>query len=297
MTRRPNSSEARASSGKRAPKRRGKAPAEVPPLTKREAADFVEALIGHTTPEQVDDLRFRLAIAAAHYQQRIAGRGSPSPSAIRKQLEAIKRPALRVLTKLAAATHIDSVANVPSRLPRVLRLALLPAGNRHAATKGGYPDLPPRKATIPGVEGEFWDYRAADKVASIVEGIQTLVAWCDEAIAFSRKETGTAMARRVARNGRPGGQARHEGDLAVNEVIFHLAGLYRDLSGREPGISRPHGNSGDPGGPFVRFVLRVCERLKIPMTPASLEKRWRAVRRLGHTSDHAKNNLDPTNSA
>ena len=294
MTRKPDRSVSHAHSGRRATIRRGEALTVWLSLTKRDATDLARPLVGKATPEQVEDLRFRVSIAAFHYRQRIAGKEMPSPSAIRKQMEAIKRPAQKILSRLGATEH--PTTDPAGALMHALQLALLPAGNRHARAKGGYTELPPRTATIPGVEGEYWDYRAAEKLASIVDGVQTLVAWCDEAIAFSRNETIKATGRRGALRGRTGKQARHEGDLAVNEVIFHLAGLYRDLTGREPGIARPPGKGGDLDSPFIRFVLMVCARLQIPMTAASFEKRWRTVGRLGHASDHARNKLDPTNS-
>ena len=61
------------------------------------------------------------------------------------------------------------------------------------------------------------------------------------------------------------------------QALLLIAYLYRDLSGRKPGIARPPKEGGKPGGPFVRFTLAVCTRMGVPMTADSLEKRWRRI--------------------
>lgn len=247
-------------------------------LTRAEALELARMLIPTPTAEQVDEVCHRLRWTTLNRHLRDSRCGSPTPSAARKELEAVRRAATRLLTRLGADATRRSKTAPADDLPKPLRLSLLPAGNDYASRTGGYADLPPKKESMEGVDGAIWNFRSDEKFESIVDGIQLLISWCDGAIAFSRGQTKATQARNTKRLGPSGRRARRYLDLEKEQAVHLIAYLYRDLSGRKPGIARPRKEGGKPGGPFVRFALAVCARMGVPMTAESLEKRWRRVR-------------------
>lgn len=245
------------------------------PLTRAEARELARMLVPTPTAEQVDDVRQRLRWIALNRRR---GGGPPTPSATRKELEAVNRAAMRLLARLGADRPGRTNTAPADNLSTPLRLSLLPAGNRQASRTGGYADLPPKEEAMEGVDSTTWNFRSDEKFGAIVDGVRLLIAWCDDAIAFSRAQTKASQARSTARLGSNGAKARHYADLEKDRAVHLIAYLYRGLSGRKPGISRLRKGGGKPGGPFVRFALAVCARMGVPMTAESLEKRWRRIR-------------------
>ena len=249
----------------------------VRPLTRAEAREFARMLVPNPTAEQVKDVRERLTWVELNRRLRDSRGSSLTPSATRKELAAVRRAATRLLVRLGVDCTRRSKTKLAASLSTPLRLSLLPAGNRHAFRIGGYPDLPPKKESMAGLDGGTWNFRSDEKLRSIVDGVQLLIAWCDDAIALSHGQTKATHERSTERLGRTGVKARHFADFEKEQALLLIAYLYRDLSGRKPGIARPPKEGGKPGGPFVRFALAVCARMGVPMTADSLEKRWRRI--------------------
>lgn len=258
--------------------RRG-AGSAIPPLTHAEALELARMLVPTPTAEQVDEVQYRFGLVAALHRQWSSQRRAVSPSATRKELAAVSRAAHRLLARLGAGVDSNQVAPPVEAMSKSSRLSLLSAGDHLAARAGGYADFPPIPRTIPGVEGEFWDFRSNEKLKSVIGEVEQLITWCDEAIASSHAQSTALEDRRIARSGPKGRHARHRGDVATDHTVLHVAELYRQLAGRKPGISRPRQGLGQPGGPFVRFALAVCARMGVPMTAEGLEKRWRRISR------------------
>lgn len=115
-----------------------------------------------------------------------------------------------------------------------------------------------------------------------------LVAWSDDAVLALKQGRDESRIRR-----RPAGPATRD-DEALDGLILRLGQLYRETTGRKPGLSRS--SAGEPGGPFFRFVLLFCAKSRIRITADGLEKRWRRLRPRLHASDQVQKKSEPTNS-
>lgn len=73
----------------------------------------------------------------------------------------------------------------------------------------------------------------------------------------------------------------HQGDVAVNDWIAAMLSIYKQITGKDPGISvgAPGGsNEGIPGGPPIRFLAAACRPLGIEYSPDSWCGRIRDLR-------------------
>ena len=233
-----------------------------------------------------DDAAFceRLGWSAAQYRLEEAWRDSPAPSDIRKKLESIRSAAGRLSAQLGVPVLSDADTDILDVLPYSVRHALISAADRHGEEIGGYANNPPRPWQIHGQPEEFVDYHGDSELAAAIEHVQMIAAWCERAIRSKRQAEDGAAVERAKRHGGNSRQARNKGNEPLNDLIARLGNLYRDSTGRKPGISRSVGTKGAPGGPFVRFVLAVCQRMQIPMSATALEKRWRTVAPLVHAT-------------
>jgi hypothetical protein len=76
----------------------------------------------------------------------------------------------------------------------------------------------------------------------------------------------------------------HAGDEALDEFVCNMAGIWRDVFGRQPGRSVPHreGKRSD-GGPFPRFVLAALKLHHDSVLPTmtQISDRIQKLRRMG----------------
>ena len=79
-------------------------------------------------------------------------------------------------------------------------------------------------------------------------------------------------------NGGPTGDYLESPHSTFEQLVGeHLAKVYREFIGREPGVSRT--KDGSPDGPYVRFIAAVLKIEEIryngkPYTTASIAKAW-----------------------
>jgi hypothetical protein len=253
---------------------------ERPGLATDDAKRIAQLLPGPLAPEALDVFCQRLAWIAAEYRLEEAWRDAPPPSEVRKKLESIRNAAQRLTAQLGVGPRPDDDVDVLDVLPYSIRNALVSVANLFGEAVGGYPDHPPMGWKMPGQQEQYRDFHGDSKLGSAIEHVQLIVAWCDMAIRSARQSEEGAEIQRTKLHGSAGRQARNHGNQPLNGMIAALASLYRDTTGKNPGISRPSRASSAPGGPFVRVVLEVCRRLEVPLTAAALEKRWRTIRPL-----------------
>jgi len=242
--------------------------------------------------EPRDKFRKRLAEIAMWHGLDDAWRSAPAPSDIRKRLESIGSAARRLAHRLGVPSLPDEDVDALDVLSHPIRSALISSAERHGETVGGYSDHPPTLWQMPSSSERHTDYHGDSKLAAAIEHVQLIGAWCERAIQAQRQaETGAAI-NRTKRYGAAGRRARNPGNEPLNDLIARLGNLYRDTTGRRPGISRSTGTRGRPGGPFVRFVLEVCKRMQIPMSATAFEKRWRSVAPLVHATKQIEKILE-----
>lgn len=245
------------------------------------SADDLEALqMMLPAPLPADALknfRERLGWIAAEYRLKEAWLDAPPPSAVRKRLEAIRSAARRLTDQLGVSPKPDEDVYALDQLPYAIRNALISTAELYGREIGGYSDHPPTAFRIGQQPGEHRDFHGDSKLRSAIEHLQLIAAWSERAGALARQAEEGAAAERIKRHGNAGRQARNQGNEPLSDMIARLGNLYRDTTGRPPGVARPRGGKGEPGGPFFRFALAVCQRMNIPMTPAALEKRWRSL--------------------
>jgi hypothetical protein len=214
----------------------------------------------------------------------------PSASEIKKRLAVIAAGGRKLLRHLRVGEQPRPHGELVHDIPYLLRMTLEPAAERYAARSGGFTDYPPRPYEPPTSSWGPIDYRTVEKLNGVVEGLQMLVEWSDDAIEALQEGRDTHRIRR-----RPEGPSTRD-DEALDGLIVELGQLYREVTGKRPGVSRPHGRAGEPGGPFFRFVLLFCTRARIRITADGLEKRWRSLRLQLHASDQVQNKSKATNS-
>jgi hypothetical protein len=236
------------------------------------------------TGEALQNFQKRLGWIAAEYRLKEAWLHAPPPSAVRKKLEAIRSAARRLTDQLGVSSKPDEDVYALDQLPYAIRNALILTAELYGREIGGYPDHPPTAFRTGQQPEEHQDFHGDSKLRSAIEHLQLIADWSERASGFARQAEEGAAAERIKRHGSTGRQARNLGNEPLNDLIGRLANLYRDTTGKKPGIARPRGAGGSPGGPFIRFVLGVCERMQIPMTAMALEKRWRTIAPVVHAS-------------
>lgn len=265
---------------------------ERPGLTATDLEALAQALPAPPSGEAAEAFHERLGGIASWYWLAEAWRDAPPPSEVRKKLESIRSAAQRLAAQLGVPSLPDEDADPLAQLPYPIRNALVSAAGLHGEAIGGYRDHPPTLLRVRGQPEEYPDYHGDSKLGVAIEHVQLIVAWCDFAIRSSRQSEEDGEVERIKRHGSTGRRARNPGNEPLNDMIGRLGNLYRDTSGRPPGIARPRGGKGEPGGPFVRFVLAVCKRMQIPMTAPALEKRWRTISRLVRASGKIEKLID-----
>jgi hypothetical protein len=74
------------------------------------------------------------------------------------------------------------------------------------------------------------------------------------------------------------GKAGRSTNIARYSLISHLAGAYENCIGEKPGTPNPRGPSGEPDGPFLRFVYKLITILDGKrINPATLNTNIREV--------------------
>lgn len=243
-------------------------------------ADDLEALaemLSVPSGEARDIFCKRLAGIAMWHGLEDAWRDAPAPSDIRKKLESIRSAAHRLAAQFGVSPLPDEDVETLDALSHPIRSALISAAERYGETIDGYSDHPPTAWPMPSQSERYMDYHGDSKLGAAIEHIQLISAWCERAIQSQRQAEDGAAIERTKRHGETGRQARNPRNEPLNDLIGRLANLYRDTTGRKPGFSRTTRSQGKASGPFVRFVLAVCERMEIPMTATGFEKRWRVV--------------------
>ena len=229
------------------------------------------------TGEALKNFQERLGWIAAEYRLKEVWLNAPPPSAVRKKLEAIRSAARRLTDQLGVSPKPDEDVYALDQLPYAIRNALISTADLYGREVGGYPDHPPTAFRIGQQPEGHRDFHGDSKLRSAIEHLQLIAAWSERASGFARQAEEGATAERIKRHGSTGRKARNQGNEPLSDMIARLGNLYRDTTGRAPGVARPRGGKGEPGGPFFRFALAVCQRMNIPMTPAALEKRWRSL--------------------
>jgi hypothetical protein len=227
--------------------------------------------------ESLKSFQERLGWIAAEYRLKEAWLDAPPPSAVRKKLESIQKAARRLTDQLGVSPLPDEDVYALDQLPYSVRNSLISSADLYGREVGGYADHPPRPFRITGQSEEYLDFNGDSKLRSAIEHLQLIGAWSERASRLARQAEEGAGVERIKRHGSTGRQARNQGNEPLNDMIGRLGNLYRDTTGQKAGLSRTMRSQGKPTGPFVRFVLAVCERMQIPMTATSFEKRWRIV--------------------
>lgn len=237
----------------------------------RSSIEKIEAALPRVLPEKRVRLWNGLNQAFYRYWWARNWRKVPSASEIKKRLAAIAAGGRKLLRLLRVGEQPRPQGETVHNIPYLLLFTLEPAVKRYAQECGGFPDYPPRPYEPPTSSRGPIDYRSLEKLNGVVEGLQMLVAWSDDAIQALQEGRDTHRIRR-----RPAGRSTRD-DEALDGLIVELGRLYQEVTGKRPGVSRPHGRAGDPGGPFFRFVLLFCARSRIRITADGLEKRWRTI--------------------
>lgn len=257
-----------------------------------ETIDGLAQTLSIAAPDVMDTFRARLSGIAQWYRLAEPWRDAPPPSETRKKIESIRNTARRLAAQLGVAPLPDEDFDPLDQIPYVIRNALMPAAESYGAEIGGYEDHPPTVPRMLDQSKPFTDYHGDSKLAGAIQHVQLISAWCERAIEATRQKEKEDAAERMKRHHNSGPQARNSGNEPLNDMIARLGILYRDVTGSRPGISRPRGARGKPGGPFFRFVLAVCEGMQVPMTATALEKRWRTIGPLVRESKQIEQVLD-----
>lgn len=215
-------------------------------------------------------------------------RRAPPASEIKKRLATIAATGRRLLRHLDLGEHPRPHGETVHDLPYLLLTTFDPAVKRDAERRGGFSDFPPQPNDPPTSSSGETDYRTFEKLNNVVEGLQMLVAWSDDAITALKEGRGDPIQRR------PSGPPTRN-DEALDGLVLRLGQLYQDATGRKAGMSRSH--TGELGGPFFRFVLAFCATSRIRMTLDGLEKRWRKIRPRLHAPDQVRKKSEPANLA
>lgn len=122
-------------------------------------------------------------------------RNVPPVSEIRGRLRSVASAGRRLLHHLGLGEEPRPFGETMHDLPYLLIATLDPAVSRHAKRIGGYPDLPPRPFDKPSPTWGDTDYRSFEKLNNVVEGVQLMIKWADDAvIAWMPERISTACA-------------------------------------------------------------------------------------------------------
>jgi hypothetical protein len=155
------------------------------------------------------------------------------PSNYRHALDALRRHTVRLFADLSPSGYLFPPPGGPVRLSRGREIydpETLPAE--------GLSDL------------DLWALAYLSRQILSYNKQQALLAGLAELIAEVDK----------LKEGLPSDKGGRGRDNRIQGLIYELAQLYRELSGRKPGLSRyppTHPKGGQPGGPFFRFV-KLC---------------------------------------
>jgi hypothetical protein len=175
-----------------------------------------------------------------------------TPSVMRKRMSQIANAARKLLR------HLD--VRDPAQAPDGPGIAMLQV---LASADGGSED--------PAV-------RATARIGRLVEILEAV----DAARELGRRaEIGAEDVVRVGELVVPKG---HHGEAAVNDWIAAMMSIYKQITGKEPGISVATPGRPDRGkafGPLIRFLEAAGKPLKIPFSADSLAGRVKDIRKGG----------------
>ncbi len=202
--------------------------------------DTILKKVGKPLPENKSrsDFEERLNDCAMFFLQNYGAEKADAPSVIRDRLKKIENKSKQLIDLTKGLESSSAVVRLRRQAAkyqkiRVTRKSLTPSGQLE-------------EQIMPS------DFSNVDE---IIKGLKDLELYARVAAADENKKVGQ-------------GKKRHTGKVARQTFVNDLAGLWSDMFDELPGSSiNPH--TGEPGGPFIRFIMACYELLRNewPMLP------------------------------
>lgn len=188
------------------------------------------------------ELGCRLELAAQNWDVKRQLQKRPTHRQRARAFARIETDATRLLTALSVPEDGDTEAMPP---------ALLYGGLQAYAAKEAE------------THGQFSRYTGKGLLDESIKGVARLHRW-----AAAARKRAEAL---IPRDG-PGG---HTGDKALNTLFGDLAGIWLDIFERTPATAL--NATGQPGGPFLRFLRASLDPLPVTMTDEAIRDRARRL--------------------